>query len=354
MAIIGYGGMGQWHHKCILKNVPEITVKGAYDVRSEALETATDAGLHTYDSLQSALSDPEVGIVLIATTNEVHKDIAIAALEAGKHVICEKPVTMNAAELEEIAPVAKKSGKIFTIHHNRRWDKDFVTARKILTDDTIGKPYYIETRVQGARRNMHGWRGYVINGGGMVLDWGIHLLDQLLYMIDSPVVSVDSHLFQVFSSEVEDNFKTFLRFGNGLSAMVEISTNCFIFQPRWHISCEGGTAVIDNFSCEGKIVKLICDEQMGWADEIVYTAAGPTRTMAPRPNHTMETLPLPEITEDFGDYHENTSPFYKNFVKALKGEEKQVVTIDQALRVMKLIDLIFKCANQGHGEKCNI
>jgi len=354
MAIIGYGGMGGWHHQCLQKNVPEITVTGAYDLRKEALEKAAQAGLRTYRKLEDVLNDSKIDIVLIATPNDVHKTLSIAALEAGKHVICEKPVTMNTVELEEIAPVAKKANKLFSIHHNRRWDKDFLTAKKILADNMIGKPYYIETRVQGARRNMHGWRGYAINGGGMVLDWGIHLLDQLLFLIESPVVSVDAHLLCVFSSEVEDNFKAFLRFANGISALVEISTNCFIFQPRWHISCESGTAIIHNFSCEGEIIKIINDEEMSWADEIVYTAAGPTRTMAPRPSHTMETLPLPQITEDFGNYHDNTSPYYKNIVQVLKGEASPIVTITQALRVMKLVDLIFKCAQQGYGEQCNI
>ena len=354
LAIIGYGGMGGWHQKCISQHIPQISIAGVYDVRAEAAEKAVEAGLHVYGSIEEVLADPAIDIILITTPNDVHKSIVIAALKAGKHVICEKPVTMNTAELEEIAPVVKASGKLFSIHHNRRWDKDFVTVKKILADNTIGRPYYIETRVQGARRNMHGWRGYAVNGGGMVLDWGIHLLDQLLFLIDSPVVSVDSHLLQVFSSEVEDNFKSFLRFENGISALVEISTNCFIAQPRWHISCESGTAVIENFSCDGKIIKLIDDEQMSWADEIVYTAAGPTRTMAPRPQHTIETLPLPQITEGFGEYHTQTSPYYENIVKVFEGKEQPVVTIEQAMRVMKLVDLIFKCAEQGHGEKCRI
>ena len=354
LAIIGYGGMGGWHHKCIQTNIPQIRVTGAYDIRKEAMDKAAENGLHAYESLTVLLNDPDIDIVTIATPNDVHKDISIAALRAGKHVICEKPVTMNAAELEEIIPIAQKCGKIFSIHQNRRWDRDFLTAKKIISDGVIGSPYYIETRVQGSRRSMHGWRGYRVNGGGMVLDWGIHLLDQLLFLLESPVISVDTHLLKIFSNEVDDNFKVFLRFENGISALVEIATNCLIEQPRWHISCDVGTAVIKNFSCEGEMVKLISDGEMGWEDEVIYTAAGPTRTMAPRPKHTIQVLSLPEITEGYSDWEKNTSPYYDNIAEVLEGKAELIVKPEQALRVMKLVDTIFRCAEQGHGGACRI
>ena len=102
-------------------------------------------------------------------------------------------------------------------------------------------------------------------------------------MTDSPVVSVDAHLLSVFTPEVEDNIKILLRFENGLSALCEMSTNCFVNLPRWHVSGTDGTAVVEGWGCHGKIVKLDTDEKMEWADDIVYTEAGPTRTMAPRP-----------------------------------------------------------------------
>jgi len=355
LAIIGYGGMGQWHHTAISNNTPEISVYGAYDVREEACEKATENGLHIYKSFQETLDDPAIEIILIATPNDVHKEYSIKALEAGKNVVCEKPVTMNAQELEEVIIAAKKSGKLFSIHHNRRWDRDYVTIKKIISQNIIGKPYYIETRVQGARRHMHGWRGHAINGGGMVLDWGIHLLDQLLYLTDSPVVSVDAHLLKVFSEECEDNFKAFIRFENGLSALVEISTNSFITQPRWFMNCYEGTAVIKDFEVSGEIVRIVDDGNIEWADEIVYTAAGPTRMMAPRPKHTMESLELPEVFEgEYGAYKIHYTPYYDNIVQVLDGKAELIVTAEQALRVMKLVDTIFRCGEQGHGEACRI
>lgn len=347
LAIIGYGGMGDWHYRNITERIPEIQVKGIYDIREEAIDKAGENGLYCYKTITELLSDNDIDLVTIAVPNNFHKELAIACLIHGKNVICEKPVTMNAAELEEIMAVSKETGKLFSIHQNRRWDKDYKIVQKILEEGTIGTPYYIESRVIGSGRAMHGWRGYSVNGGGMVYDWGVHLFDQLLDLIKSPVVSVSAHLFSVFSKEVDDNFKVLMRFENGISALVEIATNCFIAQPRWHVCGQDGTFVITNWECEGKIVKLASNEVLKWENDIVYTAAGPTRTMAPRPDDTTKQLPLPEVETSWTDY-------YNNIVDVLDNGAELIVKPEQALRVMKLIDLIFASAKEEKPVVCKI
>ncbi|SHK26661.1 Predicted dehydrogenase [Anaerocolumna jejuensis DSM 15929] len=347
MAIIGFGGMGSWHAENVLSHIDGITVKGVYDIQKSAQDKALSHGLYVYGSLEELLEDREIDLVTIATPNDSHKDYAIALLKAGKNVICEKPVTMNVSQLEEIMETAEKSGKIFSIHQNRRWDKDFVIIKTLLDQGELGRPYFIESRVQGSRRAMYGWRGHKTNGGGMVLDWGVHLLDQLLNLIDSPVVSVDAHLFSLYSDEVDDNIKIFLRFENKVSALCEMSTNCLINHPRWHISCTDGTAVIEDWSCKGKIVKLKADSQMSWSEDIVYTEAGPTRTMAPRPEYTTNILELPEVQTDWSDY-------YKNIVNVMEGKAELIVKPQQALRVMKVIEKVFESEETGAGVSCHI
>lgn len=347
MAIIGYGGMGSWHAENVSSRIDNISVKGIFDIQKNAQEKAQSQGLYIYKSLEELLADTEIDLVTIATPNDSHKAYAISLLEAGKNVICEKPVTMNVAELEEIIAAAKKSGKVFSVHQNRRWDKDFVIIKTILNQGGLNNPYFIESRVQGSRGAMHGWRGHKINGGGMVLDWGVHLLDQFLNLIDSPVVSILAHLFNLYSDEVEDNIKILLRFENGVSALCEMSTNCLINNPRWHVSCIDGTAVIEDWSCTGKIVKLKSDSQMNWSEDIVYTEAGPTRTMAPRPEYTTEVLTLPEVTTDWSDY-------YKNIVNVIDGLEELIVRPEQSLRVMKVIEKVFESEKSGMGVKCHI
>ena len=347
MAIIGYGGMGGWHHKSIAEKIPDLVVKGAYDIREEARGKARENGLYVYASLEELLQDGAVELVTVATPNNFHKDLSIRMLRSGKNVVCEKPVTMNAAELEEIIAVMTEMGKHFSVHQNRRWDKDFVIMKKIVDESLLGRPYVIESRVQGSKRVLAGWRGYKINGGGMVLDWGIHLLDQIMWMIKAPVVEVHADLFQLYSTEVDDNCRLLVNFENGVSALIEVSTNCFINQARWHMQCSDGTVVINGWDCSGKMVKLADDRELGWTDEIVYTEAGPTRTMAPRPAHTMEELPLPPVETHWSDY-------YNNIVDVLEHGASPMVTHDQLLRVMRVVDLLFASAAEGVGKSCHI
>ena len=347
LAIIGYGGMGGWHHHNIVEKVPAIHVKGVYDIREEAMEKAREAGLETYPSLEAVFADPDIQIVTVATPNNFHKDIAIAAMRAGKHVISEKPVTLNAAELEEIIAVSKETGMLFSIHQNRRWDKDYLIVKSVVDSGMIGKPYFIESKVQGSRRSMHGWRGYKVNGGGMLLDWGVHLIDQIMQLIPAPVVSVDAHLLSIYTPEVDDNIKLLFRFENGVSAMLEMATNCLINAPRWHVTGEDGTLVIDDWACGGRIVQLREEGAMTWEDDIVYTEAGPTRTMAPRPAHTTVETALPEVEADW-------SAYYNNIVDVLEGKAALIVKPEQALRVMKVIDLLFASGEEGCGKSCRI
>ena len=348
LALIGYGGMAGWHHENIAKRIPEIEVVGAYDIRPEQLKKAKANGLLAYPTLESLLKDSSIDLVTVATPNDVHKELCIRAMESGKHVVSEKPVTLNSQELRDIMAVRDRTGKVFSIHHNRRWDKDYLTVKTAIEQNLIGRPYFIESRVLGSRgESMFGWRAHKQNGGGMLLDWGVHLIDQALQMVDSPVTSVDAHLQQVFGDEVDDNIKLLLRFENGLSYLMEMATNCFIHQPRWHVTGTGGTLVVEDWACKGNIVTLKPDSEMVWDEDIVYTEAGPTRTMAPRPRETTLEIPLPKVLTNWTD-------FYRNIVDVLDKGAELLVKPEQALRVMQVIDLLFESERVGHGLRCRI
>ncbi|MDR3167599.1 MAG: Gfo/Idh/MocA family oxidoreductase [Treponema sp.] len=348
MAIIGYGGMAGYHHENLKKHFPEMEIAGIYDIREEAVKKAHEKGLDHFDSPERIYQNKDIELVLVATPNDFHKPYAIACLEAGKNVISEKPVTLNAAELEEIIAVAERAGKFFTVHQNRRWDKDFLMVKKVFAEGLLHDPYVIESRVQGSRRGLHGWRGWKQNGGGMVLDWGVHLIDQMLNFAGSQrVIAVSAVLHKVFAPEVDDNFTASFRFEGGLNYIVNVAMNSFIPQPRWHISAVDGTCLIQNWECEGKIVKLADEKNLEWAEDIVYTAAGPTRSMAPRPKETTTELPLPEVTGNWQDY-------YRNILAALEGKAEPAVKTREALRVMKLIDLVFLSDEKKCGLPCNI
>ena len=180
-AVIGYGGMGSWHASTCaddFKDTAELI--GIYDIKPERRAAAEAEGIHAFSSREELLADDRIDLVTVATPNDVHKEIAIAAMAAGKNVISEKPVALSQEELEEMIAASKKYGKLFTVHQNRRWDPDFKCVQKILADNELGKVFRIESRVQGSRGIPGDWRNQKAHGGGMVLDWGIHLLDQAL------------------------------------------------------------------------------------------------------------------------------------------------------------------------------
>lgn len=119
LAILGFGGMGSYHYSSILDQLPEIKVAGIYDIREERRAAAKEQGLKAYESLEELEKDQNIDIVLVATPNNFHKELSIRMLRSGKNVVCEKPVTMNAGELEEIIAVMKETGKHFSVHHEQ-------------------------------------------------------------------------------------------------------------------------------------------------------------------------------------------------------------------------------------------
>ena len=349
LGIIGFGGMAGNHFKQLSKGNTKVSIKGVFDIDSSRLKDAEEKGLVAYKSRRELLDDPEIDIVLVAATNEVHKEIAIDALRSGKHVICEKPVTMTSDELVEIMEVAKETKKVFTVDQNRRVNKDFVLMRRQIESGIIGRPYVIESRVEGSRGVPAGWRTEKEKGGGMMLDWGVHLIDQLMYMTDEKVTEVYCKMFSVNYPEVDDNFRLTMTFESGLTAHIEVSTNNFISHPRWYVLGTEGTLQIDDWACGGKIVKCL-DRQDEWATEIKEVKAGPTKTMAPRSPETVETIELSEPT----DVVDNLDVVYWQLVDAIEEKAPLTITPEQALRVVKVMEACFESAEKSIVVKCEI
>lgn len=337
VAIVGYGGMGHWHAKKISKT-EFLELAGVYDIRQERMDIARKNNYPTYDSLEALLADDSVQIVTVATPNHLHRDLCIAAMAAGKNVVCEKPVALNSQQLQEMVDASKKYGVIFTVHQNRRWDQDFLIVKKLLEENTLGPVFRIESRVHGSRGIPGDWRNQKQYGGGMLLDWGVHLLDQILLMMPGKLESVYAQLYHVTNDECDDGFTAQLNFSNNVMVEVQSSTSNFISLPRWYVLGQNGTCVIEDFKCNGKIV-MVSDWEKRDAVPVV-TAAGLTKTMAPRTAETIHEYPLPEIASDVRD-------FYRNLVKAIRGQEEQIVKHQQVMDVMGLMEAIQLSAETG-------
>ncbi len=339
MAIIGLGGMGTWHLNNLETMSEILEVAGIWDIKETRREYARSRNVHVYKDLEDLLADETVEFVLIATPNDAHKPLAIQAMRAGKNVISEKPVTLCTADLDEMIRVSEETGRFLTVHQNRRWDRDYHILKQILDEGKLGPVFRLESRVQGAHGIPGDWRQEKEKGGGMVLDWGVHLLDQAaLIWPDAKIVSVYATLTNVTNTVVDDGFTADLLFDNGVHMIIDVGTSNFITLPRWIVLGRDGTMRIDDWGKEGE---LVCAHGKDEKDVVpVITAAGLTKTMAPRREDTIKTYPLPDIWPDVRDY-------YRNIVAHLEGKEELLITLPQVARVMRLMEAVFESAETG-------
>ena len=338
LALIGYGGMGSWHADKT-KLIEEIHLCGVYDIDPKRCALAQENGFSVYPSREALLADPAVQAVTIATPNDTHLPIALAAVEAGKNVICEKPVALSSGELKQMMAKAEEKNVLFTVHQNRRWDEDFLVVKRLYDEGTLGPVFNIESRVHGSRGIPGDWRNTKEHGGGMVLDWGVHMLDQIMQMLsDRKLETVWAQLSHVTNEAVDDGFRAILGFSGGLSCLVEVGTSNFISLPRWYVQGENGSAIVKDWDLSGEVV-MVSDWEKRDAVPVV-TAAGLTKTMAPRTEETIKRYPLPAVKADICDY-------YRNIAAAVQGEAELIVRPAQALLVMRVMEAIFASAEKG-------
>lgn len=337
--IIGFGYMGNFHlRRC--REIGDIQVVAAYDINEEKRENAKAEGLKAYDDLQAFLDHPDISLVFVCTPNDVHAELSIACLNAGKNVMCEKPVTMNSGELERVIAAAEKNRRLFTCHQNRRWDKDFLMVKQALDSGVIGQATTVQNRVYGQRGVCFGWRADPKAGGGMLYDWGIHLIDQMLCLFPGhKVTSVYARLQSILTPAVDDSFELQMIFDHGVCAKVQVGTFCLQDLPRWFVYGDRGTLKIDDFSGETGGMARIRGQVQGF-DSVFGKNLGPSRTMAPLKPEYLETLPLPQVETDPCEYH-------RNLAAAVRGESALFVSFDDMRRDMKIVDLGFESSRRN-------
>lgn len=328
IAVIGFGGQGGWHCDQLGKSDVAL-LAGIYDIAEARCALAKEKGIRVYDNLDALLNDPQVDAVVVATPNDVHPDLVIAALRAGKNVICEKPVSITLEEFDRMAAVAKETGKLFTVHQNRRWDVDFLAVKNLVDSSEIGDLLRIESRVHGSRGIPSDWRCTKAQGGGMILDWGVHLIDQLLQIFPGQVSQVYCECTHYTNREVDDGFRLSLTFADGKTALVEVGTYNFLAMPRFYVQCTNGSALLADWRLPAHVAKM-----KAWNEKEVLpvqTAAGITKTMAPRDEVTLHEYDLPRPESDVHD-------FYRNLCAVLDGKETPLVTLSQVRRVLCVMD----------------
>ena len=334
VAVIGYGGQGMWHCSQIEKS-DVVSLCGVYDINEKRTKVASENGIYVYDSNEAIFADKSVDIIVIATPNDVHEELVVNALKSGHNVICEKPVALSASSFDHMLNAEKESGKILSVHQNRRWDTDFLSVKNVIDSDEIGEVIRIESRIHGSRGIPSDWRMKKECGGGMIFDWGVHLIDQILQLIDEKVILVNCRENHITNDEVDDGCMLELVFESGKSALVEVGTYNFISLPRFYAKFKKGTLCINDWTQKAKVAKLT-----RWIEKDVtpiQNAAGITRTMAPRDGLTLDNY---EVEIPSSNVHE----FYINFCRAIDGLEEQYIKNSEVRRVLRVMETAFESA----------
>ena len=296
-------------------------------------------GVETYSNIDDMLAKADINVVMVSTPNPSHPEMVKKAAAAKKHVICEKPAAMSVKEFDEMVEACRENGVLFTVHQQRRWDKDYRIMKEVYDQGLVGDMYIIKSQLYGFNGFMHDWHVYPEMGGGMLYDWGVHLIDQILNMVDSPIVSLYADVQNVINEKVDDYFKIIFKFANKQTAEIELGTYYLTPARRWFIGGNKGSAIIDGFGGEGRIVHTahLLENVPG---KITMTAAGPTRSFGPAPEGLLYEEPLPEVNVSHRMY-------FEHFLKAFNGEEELIVKPEQVRRVLCVMDAVRESARTG-------
>ena len=228
--IIGAGMIGHFHAKAITA-MDGGTLHSVFDLRQEAADKlAEEYGIKAFSDMEAFLADPELEIVTVGTPSGAHLDPSLAALNAGKHVICEKPLEVTVERIDELMAAAKANGKTLAAVLNRRFHPGMDAFKKAADENRFGQltsaSCYVKWYRDQAYYDSAGWRGtWKLDGGGALMNQSIHTVDALLYLA-GPVVAVQANTACLAHEriEVEDIVVAIAEFENGARGVIECST----------------------------------------------------------------------------------------------------------------------------------
>ncbi|WP_447841177.1 oxidoreductase [Enterobacter ludwigii] len=187
VGLIGYGYASKTFHAPLIAGTPGMALAAVSS--SDATKVHADwPSVPVVSEPKHLFNDPNIDLIVIPTPNDTHFPLAKAALEAGKHVIVDKPFTVTLSQARELDALAKSFGRVLSVFHNRRWDSDFLTVKALLNEGTLGEILFFESHFDRFRplvRNR--WREQAGPGSGIWYDLAPHLLDQAVNLFGLPV-----------------------------------------------------------------------------------------------------------------------------------------------------------------------
>jgi len=337
VALAGFGSGARFFNAPIIASVEGLEIKKILTSTPDNIEAAKVDFPQSIvvNSYCEILKDSSIDLVVVATPNHIHKKQATKALEAGKHVIVEKPLTPSVQEAEELITLAKSRNRILTVNHNRRWASDFLTIKKLLEERRLGKIVEYEAHFDRFRKEIkNNWKQQKENpGNGLFYDLGSHLIDQSLLLFGHPKEIFANLLIQRENAQVVDSFELLLFYSQlkvTLKAGMLIKEN----GPTYSISGLKGTFLKYGADVQEEALrrgeKPTDDVSWGKEPELIWGKL-----------NTIEGQAV--VESERGNYRR----IYQNLYQAILGKEDLEVTGEEAKTVIKIIEL----ALQSHSEK---
>jgi predicted dehydrogenase len=338
LGIIGAGWPGQMHAQALRKNAAG-NLYGCADLDEERrLAFAKNyAPEKTFGDYHELLQDRHVDAVIICLPNFLHFPASLAALEAGKHVLCEKPPTMNAAEMKVLRDEAKKRKLVYFFSRQSRFTPTMRAAKAVVDEGRLGKIYYAKAtfvRSRGIPVGIGDWfTEKKRSGGGALIDIGIHALDSVWYLMGTPrPVSVSGQVFRNFAHllkapifDVEDAAYAFIRFEN--DAIMQLETS-------W----------AGNLSDDVPPRKYFGQELI---NSIVYGTKASVRlnplSLFEDRHGELVTVPLHAKEDEPNGFEMQL----RNFIEAINGGAAPINSADQAVALMEMLDAIYASSAIG-------
>lgn len=260
IGLVGYGplfGMGR-HHSEQIANTHGFELAAICDKDPARLEAAKEEqGDHipTFTDTTDLINSGLIDLAIVIVPHVHHAAVARPFLEAGLHVITEKPFTVHVRDADDLIALAREKGVIISVYHNRHWDPDILSLRQIVEAGTIGELYSIECNMVGYGVPGHAWRSHKPISGGAMYDMGAHQFEKILQLVPQHNAAGDrinrqASLYGNFLKKVwhnstnEDFCRAYVRFDTGLEAQLINSNMHASSRPLWTIQGTKGSIVM--------------------------------------------------------------------------------------------------------------
>lgn len=330
VGLVGYGLAGAVFHAPLIRSIPRLRL-AAIATRREGQVMADHSGVAVHPTPEVLIAEPGIDLVVIASPNETHFPLARAALEAGKHVVVDKPFTITSAEADELIALAARRGRLLSVFQNRRWDADFRTVRSCIEQGLLGEVASYEAHFDRFRPAIkQGWREQEAPGSGILYDLGAHLIDQALVLFGLPRAVTADLQAQRSGARTVDYFHLTLDYGRR-RVIVRSSTLVPEPGPRFAVHGDGGSFL--KYGIDGQEDALKAGTRPGvpeWGREdprwfgTLVTATGERRTI--------ESLP--------GAYE----AYYEAIAAAILDGAPPPVRAEEARDVIRVIEAAMKSA----------